>query len=129
MEKLVKGGQKETAPQKQLDQKFAGLEKAIDQALKAVQTLGAAPAEAPQQSSAEAMTAIPPEVAREAADRIKEPAEMGDITQIKSIVEELKSKSDDFALFSDRFIQLADDFDFEGISKLVNELEKIAKGS
>jgi CheY-like chemotaxis protein len=129
MEKLVKGGQKETASQKELDQKFAGLEKAIDQALKAAQTLGAAPAEAPQRSSAEEMTAIPPEVAREAADRIKEPAELGDITQIKSIVEELKSKSDDFALFSDRFIQLADDFDFEGISKLVNELEKIAKGS
>ena len=74
------------------------------------------------------MTAIPPEVAREAADRIKEPAELGDITQIKSIAEELKSKSNDFAPFSDRFIQLADDFDFEGILKLVNEVEKIAKG-
>ncbi|MEJ2728721.1 MAG: PAS domain S-box protein [Deltaproteobacteria bacterium] len=128
MEKLVKGDQRETASQKQLDQKFVELEKSIDQALKAVQTLSAAPAGAPQRSSAEAMTAIPPEMAGEVADRIKEPAELGDITQVKSIAEELKSKSAAFTPFGDRFIQLADDFDFEGISELVNELEKIAKG-
>ncbi|MGD2036557.1 MAG: PAS domain S-box protein [Desulfobacterales bacterium] len=126
MEKLVKGGQKETASRKQLDQKFAELKKSIDQALQAVQTLGPAPPEKPEKPVAGKMAAIPPGVAREAADRINEPAELGDVTQIKSIAEELKSKSDAFAPFSDRFIQLADDFDFEGISKLVSELEKIA---
>ncbi|MDH3799930.1 MAG: hypothetical protein OES70_14885, partial [Desulfobacterales bacterium] len=77
--------------------------------------------------SSDAKTAIPPEVAAEAISRIKEPAEMGDVTQIKSIAEALKSKSDAFAPTSDKFIQLAEDFDFEGISKLVGELEKIAK--
>jgi hypothetical protein len=66
-------------------------------------------------------------VAREAIDRTKEPVEMGDVTQIKSIAEELKSKSEAFAPISDKFIQLAQDFDFEGISKLAGELEKIAK--
>jgi len=74
------------------------------------------------------MVAIPAAVAREAVDRIKEPAEMGDVTQIKSIAESLKTRSDAFAPIGDRFIQLADDFDFEGISKLVGELEKIAGG-
>jgi hypothetical protein len=127
MEKLVKGGQKETTSQEQLDQKFVGLEKSMDQAIKAVQTLGPAPAKVPQRSSGDKMTAIPPEMAREAADRIKEPAELGDVTQIKSIAEELKSKSDAFTPFSDRFIQLADDFEFEEISKLVRELEKMGK--
>ena len=85
-------------------------------------------AEKTQQPSADEKTAIPPEVAGEAVDRIKEPAEMGDVTQIKSIAEDLKSKSDAFAPFSDKFIQLAEDFDFEGVSKLVGELEKIATG-
>ena len=66
-------------------------------------------------------------MAAEAINRIKEPAELGDVTQIKSIAEELKSKSDAFAPIGDKFIQLAEDFDFEGISKLVGELEKIAK--
>ena len=40
IEKLVKGDQKETPSNNQLDQKFMELEKAIDQALEAVQTLG-----------------------------------------------------------------------------------------
>ena len=53
--------------------------------------------------------------------------ELGDVTQIKTVAEELKSRSEAFASFSDKFIQLAEDFDFEGISKLVSELEKIAK--
>ena len=127
MEKLVKGDQKKAASQKQLDQEFAKLENSINQALEAVQTLGPVPAEKTQQPSADEITAIPPEVAREAIDRIKEPVEMGDVTQIKSIAEELKSKSEAFAPISEKFIQLAQDFDFEGISKLAGELEKIAK--
>jgi HPt (histidine-containing phosphotransfer) domain-containing protein len=127
IEKLIKGDQKKAASQKQLDQKFAKLEKSINQALEAVQTLGPVPAEKTQQPSADEMTAIPSGLAGEAVDRIKEPAEMGDVTQIKSIAEDLKSKSAAFAPFSDKFIQLAEDFDFEGISKLVGELEKIAK--
>jgi CheY-like chemotaxis protein/HPt (histidine-containing phosphotransfer) domain-containing protein len=127
IEKLIKGDQKKAASQKQLNQKLAKLEKSINQALEAVQTLGPVPAEKTEQPSADEMTAIPPEVAAEAVDRIKEPAEMGDVTQIKSIAEDLKSKSEAFAPFSDKFIQLAEDFDFEGISKLVGELEKIAK--
>jgi PAS domain S-box-containing protein len=125
LEKLVKGDQKKPASRKQLDQKFAKLETSINQALEAVQTLGPVPAEKTEQPSTDAMTAIPPEVAEEAVGRIKEPAEMGDVTQIKSIAEALKSKSDALAPISDKFIQLAEDFDFEGISKLVGELEKI----
>jgi two-component system, sensor histidine kinase and response regulator len=125
IEKLVKGDQKQQASRKQLDQKFATLETSINQALEAVQTLGPVPAEKTQQPSAGAMTAIPPNMAAEAISRIKEPAEMGDVTQIKSIAEELKPKSDALAPLCDKFIQLADDFDFEGISKLVGELEKI----
>jgi len=127
MEKLVKGGQEETASRKQLDQKYAKLEKSIDQALQAVQTLGPVPSEKSAQPAADQMAGIPPEVAGEAVDRIKEPAEMGDVTQIKSIAEELKSKFEAFAPLSDRFVQLAEDFDFDGIAKLVDELEKMAK--
>jgi hypothetical protein len=84
------------------------------------------PAEKAKQPSADAMTAIPPDVAAETISQIKEPAEMGDVTQIKSFAEALKSKYDALAPISDKFIQLADDFDFEGISKLVGELENIA---
>ena len=126
IEKLIKGDRKKAASPKQLDQKFAKLENSINQALEAVQTLGPAPAPQAGLPSADEMTAIPPALAGEAADRIKAPAEMGDVTQIKTVAEELKSRSETFAPFSDKFMQLAEDFDFEGISKLVGELEKIA---
>jgi two-component system sensor histidine kinase/response regulator len=127
MEKLVKGDQGKTASRKQLDQKFALLAESIDQALAAVQTLGPVPAAKPQRSAADEMAGISPAAAGEAAGRIKGPAELGDVTQIKSIAEELKSKSEAFAPLGDKFIELADDFDFEGISKLLGELEKTAK--
>jgi len=127
IEKLIKGDPKKAASQKQLDQKLAKLENSLNQALDAVHTLGPVPAATPDKTSADEMAALAPELSGEAVGRIKEPAEMGDVTQIKSIAEDLKSKSDALAPFSDKFIQLAEDFDFEGISKLVGELEKIAK--
>jgi two-component system sensor histidine kinase/response regulator len=127
LEKLVKGDQEKVVSRKQLDQKYAKLEESINQALQAVQTLGLAPAVKPEQPSTDLMTGMPPEVAGEIVDRIKDPTEMGDVTQIKSIAEELKSKSDAFAPLSARFIQLAEDFDFDGIAKLLDELEKMAK--
>jgi len=126
MEKLVKGDQKEAAAKEQMDQQFAELEKTINRALEAVQTLGPGPQKKSDRPSAAEMAAIPPELAEEAARRIKEQAEMGDVTQIKSIAAELRSKSDAFAPMSDQFVQLAEDFDFEGISNLVGDLEKIA---
>ncbi|MGW8301496.1 MAG: PAS domain S-box protein [Desulfobacterales bacterium] len=126
MEKLVKGDQKNAASQKQLNQKFEKLQNSLHQSLEAVQTLGPSPAVMPDQTSTDQMAAIPPDMAGQAVDRIKEPAEMGDVTQIKSIAAELKTKSDALTPICDKFIQLADDFDFEGISKLVGELEKIA---
>ena len=126
IEKLIRGDQKKAASEKQLNQKFAKLEKTINRALEAVQTLGPVPAEQPVLPSGDEMTAILPEVAKEAVSRIKEPAEMGDVTQLKVIAEELKSKYDAFTFIGDKFIRLAEDFDFEGISVLAGELEKIA---
>jgi len=126
IEKLIRGDQKKAASEKQLNQKFAKLEKTINQALEAVQTLGPVPAEQPVLPSGDEMAAILPEVAKEAVSRIKEPAEMGDVTQLKVIAEELKSKYDAFTFIGDKFIRLAEDFDFEGISVLAGELEKIA---
>jgi hypothetical protein len=43
------------------------------------------------------------------------------VTKIKAIAEELKSKSDVMAPFCDELIRLADDFDIDGIEKIVLE--------
>jgi hypothetical protein len=74
-------------------------------------------------SIAAEMSSVPPELAQKVADRINEAAEMGDVTQIKSIAEELKAESDAMAPFCDELIRLAEDFDFDGIQKIVLELD------
>ncbi len=43
--------------------------------------------------------------------------------KIKSIAEELKSESDVLAPLCNQLVQLAEDFDFDGIQKFMFELE------
>jgi hypothetical protein len=69
------------------------------------------------------MVSQPPEIAKETIDRIKELVEMGDVMQIKSIAEELRSQFEAVAPFCDELIRLAEDFDFDGIQKFVLELD------
>jgi CheY-like chemotaxis protein len=123
MEKLVKGDQKDTPSTNQLDQKFMELEKAIKQALEAVLTLGLPAKEKIIEPSTEWLAEVPLERLKEIVDHIKAATEMGDVIQIKSIAEELKSESDAMVPFFDELIRLADDFDFDGIQKKVLELD------
>ncbi len=48
---------------------------------------------------------------------------MGDVMKFKSIAEELKSESDVVAPFCDELFRLAEDFNFEGIQKIVLGLD------
>jgi HPt (histidine-containing phosphotransfer) domain-containing protein len=123
MEKLVKGDQQETPSNNQLDQKFMELEKAINQALEAVQTLGLPAEEKIIEPSAEWPAEIPEEQLKEITNRIKAAAEMGDVMQIASIAKDLKSDTHSMAPFCDKIIQLAEDFDFDGILRCVDELD------
>ena len=123
MEKLVKGQTDKSISEKELNQKFAELEKAINQALEAVQTLGLPAEEKIVEPSAEWLAEVPVVQVKEATDRIKEAADMGDVTQIKSIAEELMSKSEAVAPFYDKLVRLAEDFDFDGIQKFMLELD------
>jgi CheY-like chemotaxis protein len=123
MEKLVKGDQKETPSTNQLDQKFMELVKAINQALEAVQMLGHQGEKKIMEPSTQWLAEVPVELLKEIADRIKAAAEMGDVIQIKSIVEELKSESGAVAPFCDELIQLAENFDFDGIQKILLGLD------
>jgi HPt (histidine-containing phosphotransfer) domain-containing protein len=123
MEKLVKGDQKETPSKIELDKKLMDLEQAVNQALEAVQTLGLPAEEKIIESSAEWQAQVPLELVKEVADRIKAAADMGDVTQIASIAKNLKSDTPSMAPFCDKIIQLAEDFDLDGIQKLVLELD------
>jgi signal transduction histidine kinase/CheY-like chemotaxis protein len=122
MEKLVKGQTAQTASDEELNQKLTDLESALKQALDAVQTLGPMAEKETIESTGEEMLSVPPDLTQKVVDRINAAAEMGDVTEIKSIAENLKSESEAVAPFCDRIIQLAGDFDFDGIQKLILDL-------
>ena len=122
MEKLVKRQAVEPAPDKELSRILTELESALGQALDAVQTI-ACPVEKKSDECTEyEISCVPLELARKLADRIKAAAEMGDVIQVASIANELKSENNVLIPFCDKMIQLSEDFDLDGILKLANEL-------
>ena len=128
METLVKRGeQKKAPPRKKLNQRFAELENALSQALESVKTLGPSAEDETAEPSAESIASVSPERVCEVAQRMRNAAEMGDATELKSIAEELKSQGDSFTDFSNKMLRLAEDFDFDGILKLASELEGLAE--
>ena len=67
-----------------------------------------------------------PVLDKEAAARLKEAAEMGDVTELMTIAAEFSARSNQFAACKDRIVELADDFDFDGIEEIVKQLENVA---
>jgi hypothetical protein len=123
LEKLVKGVGKKTPPAKKLKLKFSELENALNQALESVQSLGAPAEEKVSKLSNEEIAAIPAELAQDIAKRSRDAAEMGDVTTLNAIAEEIKTHSDSCIPLSKQIVQLAEDFDLEGVQKLADALD------
>ncbi|CAB1058810.1 hypothetical protein D1BOALGB6SA_3568 [Olavius sp. associated proteobacterium Delta 1] len=123
LEKLVRGQAAKTVPDKELKRKFVELENATQFALDAVGTLGPAADKKTLASNKEAIASVPPELLQKVTGSIRTAADMGDVIQIKSIAEELKSESDAMGPLCDELIQLAEDFDFDGIQKVMVEID------
>jgi two-component system sensor histidine kinase/response regulator len=110
---------------KDLQQHSAGLEAfqgSLVRALGAVAVLRPAAVEpgAPAEPTA---CFLPPALAKEAATRLRESAELGDVSGLTALCGELAAKSEAFAPYAARVTRLAGDFDFDGILKLVDEFE------
>jgi two-component system sensor histidine kinase/response regulator len=123
LEKLIKGVENNIPSAKELDLKFSELENALHHALEAVQRFGAAVEESSEKISAEELAAIPAELDHNIAKRIRDAAEMGDVNTLNAIAEEIKGQSDFCKLLSELIVQMAEDFDLDGIQKLVDELD------
>jgi len=123
MEKMVKGQTEKTVSAAELNLKFSNLEDALNRALDAVKILVPPDEKKTIEGGADETASASPELAKGTIDRIQAAAEMGDVAQIKSIAEELKSESDALSPLCDELIRLADDFDFDGIQKLVLALD------
>jgi CheY-like chemotaxis protein len=67
---------------------------------------------------------LSPALAKEAAARLREAAELGDLSGLAAVCNDLSAKSEAFVPYAARVARLADDFDFDGVVKLAQELEK-----
>jgi HPt (histidine-containing phosphotransfer) domain-containing protein len=124
MEKLVKKKDKKSAPSsKELDKKFNKLERVLKETLESVQLLGPITTSQAPELCEDATISLPPDIAK----RIRDAADMGDVTQLKTIAEELTSQTAVLAPVAQKIIHLAEDFDFDGITKWATELEKQKK--
>jgi two-component system, sensor histidine kinase and response regulator len=124
LEKLIKHADETNPPLPDaVASAFLLFETRMDRALRSAQSLESLTAERSPAPSAEPTGQLPSDLAAEAAGRLREAAEMGDVSGLKAIAEEMASRSKDFAPYQSRIFQLADDFDFEGILQLASDLE------
>jgi two-component system, sensor histidine kinase and response regulator len=128
LEKLVKPASRDNPPTAdELDRKLADLDVAMNQAIQSIQTLRSLRQLTPANDDIYVSVDLPADLAREAAKRLRDAAEMGDISGVVSTAAELDSKSNLFAPFKKKIVQLADEFDFDGVLKLSQNLEKMAE--
>ena len=101
--------------------RLSELEDALNQALDSVQILGVSAVENVSKLSDEQIAAIPAELGQDISNRIRDAAEMGDVTTLKALAEELKTRSETCVPLSKSIIQMAQDFEFDEILKLVED--------
>jgi CheY-like chemotaxis protein len=123
MEKIVKGVDKKSPSSEQLNLRLSELENALNQALVSAQSLGVSTEETVCKLSDIEIAAIPSEFAQDIANRIRDAAEMGDVGTLSAIAEEIKSQSDTYVPLSKQIVQMAEDFDLDGIQKLADALQ------
>ncbi|HEX5680601.1 MAG TPA: response regulator [Desulfobacterales bacterium] len=123
LEKLVKHVDPSSPPPAaELDRAHAAFRESLGRALDAVRSL--IPAAAAPAAPVETPAALSSALAKEAATRLREAAELGDVSGLAAICSELAARSEAFGPYKARVAQLADDFDFDGVLKLTEELEK-----
>jgi len=123
LEKLVKGVETKTPTANELNLELSNLDNALNQALDSAQSLGVSAEENIGELSAGGLADIPTEIVLDIARRIRDAAEMGDVSSLNAIAEEIKDQSDSCRLLSEQIIQMAEDFDLDGIQKLADTLE------
>ena len=123
LEKLVKGVENRPPSTRELNLKFSELETALDQALDSAQRIGASAEADLGKIAVENLADISSELSRDIVRRIRDAAEMGDVTALNAIAAEIKGQSDSCMLLGKQIVQMAEDFDLDGIQKLLDDID------
>jgi PAS domain S-box-containing protein len=124
MEKLVKDASPEASSEEQLNQKYMDLENAINNALASVWTLGVPAEDKASNFPGDEIATIKADLNEDIAKRLRDATEMGDVTTLNAIAEEIKNQSASFEPLGNKIVQLAADFEFDGILKIADELDE-----
>jgi signal transduction histidine kinase/CheY-like chemotaxis protein/HPt (histidine-containing phosphotransfer) domain-containing protein len=103
---------------------FRELKDALDEALRSCLSLKQSTVEELSDPGRAVIPSMPIELARQTAERLRNAADMGNITELKTIAEALRSDSNANSNFSDAVERMAEDFDLDGILKLCDKLEE-----
>jgi CheY-like chemotaxis protein/HPt (histidine-containing phosphotransfer) domain-containing protein len=123
MEKLVKDASPETSSEEQLNQKYMDLENAINNALASVWTLGVPAEDKATILPSDGSEAIKADLTEDIAKRLRDAAEMGDVTTLNAIAEEIKNQEDSLVPLAKKIVKLAADFEFDEILKIMDETD------
>jgi two-component system sensor histidine kinase/response regulator len=123
LEKLVRKVEENAPPVKELNLRFSELENALNHALESAQSLGVSAEDKIGKLSAEELVGIPSELSQGIAKRIRDAAEMGDVTALNAIAQEIKDQLDSCLPLSKQIVKMAEDFDLDGIQKLADDLD------
>jgi two-component system sensor histidine kinase/response regulator len=82
--------------------------------------------EEPQVVAEEKPAPLPPELAQEVAQRLRDAAESGDVTELAAIAAELTARADGGTFYGAEIQRLTEDFDFDGLLKLASNLDQAA---
>ena len=125
LEKLLKHvDENNPPPPESINEALTAFEGQLEQALQAVRSLPLPEGRPSLAPSGEPVASLPPELAKEAAARLRETADMGDVSSLMAIADDFLSRSAEFAPYQAKIAQLADDFDLDGILALANDLLK-----
>jgi PAS domain S-box-containing protein len=123
-EELLKHADPQDASPEILTRKFEVFSSALDQALASARSL-TTPADMPSDAApAQTCEILPPELAQEAVRRFQEAIEMGDMSMISAIADELASRSEAFVVFKAKIAKFLSDFDVDGLSALIGSLRR-----
>lgn len=64
----------------------------------------------------------PPELAQSVAEGLREAGEIANVTKLKTIADEFKSQVTSAAPMAEKIVQLAEEFDFNAITRIADDL-------
>jgi len=124
LDQLVKHASPQNPPPEDaLAAALTALESRMEEALQSLLQLSSLTVDSGPEISPESEQRLPSDLAKEAAIRLREAAEMGDVSALTEICEAMAARSKEFTPYLDKITRMTEDFDFEGIIDLADNLE------